>query len=240
MANKKAEIEYREIFTIIFVLVFAVLWIAFQNTKFKPAQEQFFDSEACRLSVLKASIPTQGVASVEELQGCKPPSIVTDETDQETVYNLLTNSVNDCWYRYGSGKVNFRKEFSTSIASGHILCLRCSKILFEENPEAMSRQSFETYLKESNKLEKIKNKFFVFDKVAKDDSLYTVFLTGRFDINELNKQYSQLKSGNIQNKQIFETIDSYLKAKSLIFQGVDSSAVLIVPKDSMRECIDLV
>jgi len=109
--NKKGiDIGYKEIFGIIFILIFAVLWFKFQNEKFKPAQEEFFDLEACRISVLKASFPTQGVLSLSDLNGCKTQEIKTAEIDPDLIHENLAANINNCWYMFGNGKVDFLKN----------------------------------------------------------------------------------------------------------------------------------
>lgn len=234
MFNKRAEIGYREIFAVIFVLIFAVLWISFQNYKFKPAQDQFFDSEACRLSVIKSSIPTQGAKSLDDLQGCKPIEITTEETDSEMIYTNLANSISSCWYKFGQGKVPFRSRLGSD--ARYNLCLRCSKFTFAEDLEDVNRESFEAFMSENPSLNKV-NKLALFDRIEKDDEIYTVFLTGRFELQEFLKEFENREIS--KNENLFENVDSWIKKNLLGLQGVDNSIVLLVPKEQIGQCLSL-
>ena len=111
MLTKKG-MQYEIIFGIIFILIFIGLFFVFQSKKFQPAQEQFFNAEACRLSVLKASqkIPNLdfspfGVSSLEELEGCKTQSVTVKETDKDKVHELLASNIDSCWAMFGRGEL---------------------------------------------------------------------------------------------------------------------------------------
>jgi hypothetical protein len=175
--NKKGEIGYKEIFAVIFVLLFAVMWFAFQNLKFKPAQDQFFDVETCRLSVLKASLKGFGVNSLEELRGCKTQEPVIDEIDPDYVNNILAKSMDLCWYQFGRGKVDFLKTLGGKRKG---ICFVCSKITFQSNVDEINKNSFEKFLQESETNLNIKPPILLSeDGIKENDVLYTVFVASR-------------------------------------------------------------
>src|SRR3989344_1050276 len=110
LLNKKADFVYQTIFGLIFLLLVLILLYNFLQERFLPAQEEFFNSEACRLSVLKASLPGQGVRSLNELSGCKTHELTIEEIDEDLIQELLINNIDLCLYMFGNGKINFLSE----------------------------------------------------------------------------------------------------------------------------------
>ena len=175
MFNKKAEIGYREIFAVIFVLVFAILWFAFQELKYKPAQEQFFDAESCRLSVLTASLPTQGVTTLSELNGCKTTERTEDEIDSELVNEKLAKDLDLCWSMFGRGKIAFLKNFGGTKE----ICFKCAKTTFTSDID-VNKNSFETYLSNSESKLNVKPLILLNDaNLKEDDVVYTMIIASK-------------------------------------------------------------
>ena len=237
MVNKKGDVGLKEIIEIILILAFTGIFLYFL-LNLKLTQEHVFDSETCRLSIIKSSIPTQGVSSLEELKGCKPSELTIEEVESEIIHKTLSNSITDCWYKFGQGKISFKSNFGAS--SKHNLCLICSKLDYTSDFEEISSDTLDEFLKqpENSKLNSI-NKMFLFDKLKKDDKLYTVFLTGRLDIEELNKEYESIKSKSKNKASLLDSINEFFKLKLLTISGVENSIVLLLPRESITRCLEL-
>ncbi len=236
MVNKKASLDKEQIVVLILLLAFAGLFL-YYLTNFQETEENVFDSEVCRLSVIRSSIPTQGASSLEQLKGCKPTELTIEESEPEIIHKTLSNSIADCWYKFGQGKVPFRGTFGTS--NKHNLCLICSKIDYISDFEGISSNNLEEFLKKENSNLNNINKIFLFDKLKKDDKLYAVFLTGRLDIEELNKEYEEIKSTSKNKASLLNSINDFFKLKLLTISGVENSVVLLVPKESITQCLEL-
>jgi uncharacterized protein YpmB len=184
--NKKG-MQYEIIFGIIFILIFIGLFFYFQSKKFQPAEEQFFNAEACRLSVLKASqeIPNVkyspfGVSSLEELNGCKTQKITVKETDKDKVHELLASTIDTCWAMFGRGELDFMKDFGGKEDN----CFVCSKITFANTINNVNSATLVQYIRENPKYKTLSNekrstlrieKF----NVEKDKKVYAVIVASQ-------------------------------------------------------------
>ena len=224
------------VISLILLILFLLVRFPFSK-KLQAAEEDFFDSEACRLSVLKSTLPGQGVSSLEELRGCSPSEITINEVEPEIIHKSLADSISDCWYKFGQGKVPFRSTFGQS--AKYNLCLVCSKIHYTGDFGEVTRKSFVDFLKEPEYASfSSVNNLAVFDKITKDDTIYTVFLTGRFDLAEFIKAFESYKL--YPKEDLFEKINGFIQVRLNTYSGIDNSIVLLLPKDQVAQCLSLI
>ncbi|MBI2672180.1 hypothetical protein HYX16_04565 [Candidatus Woesearchaeota archaeon] len=214
------------------------LFITFQNRKFQPAQDQFFNAEACRLSVLKASQKGLGVSSLDQLNGCKTQEITSKETDKDKVHELLTNNLDTCWAMFGRGKINFLIE------TGEInKCFICSSIKFENNVNVNHKT-----LKES---QVFKNKFkeprhvIYFEDIKENKRLYSVILASnkpKSIVKALNF-WTSIEIGPIEVSPLVvpQTIEQALNilGMGVYFPELNSHLILTDTKGVLKNCQDI-
>lgn len=172
--NKKGiNLPFEYIIVLITIMVFAVAFLYFQTNKLKPASEQFFDIEACRLSVQRAALPGLGVTSLEELNGCKTQTIPIDEIDPDIVQEVLAKSLYNCWLMFGQGKVDFMKNFERDN-----VCFRCSKIIFKNDVDGVSKESLNIFIGHNKEYSAMSSspKFILLDNIKANRPIYSMFV----------------------------------------------------------------
>ena len=223
MVNKKGDVNW-EVIAVILVLAFAIIYFIFLKG-FNSEQTKYFDSNACRLSVIKASHYGQGVYSLKDLS-CKTQEITVDETDPEAVQQLLAKNLYNCWWMFGQGKVDFLKNFGGEREG---ICFKCSKLNFiNDLDEEVTKKQFEEYLKD-NEIVKGVNYLNLFDNIKKDDSIYTIIIAGREDF-DLIKQISDfsLATG-------FTQIYLVSRLHSFIYGTNFKSQVALISKENIKK-----
>ncbi len=196
--------------------------MAFQNVKYKPAQEQFFDAESCRLSVLKASFPTMGVSSLGELDGCKTRDRTEIETDSSLVHENLEKDINTCWRMFGSGKVDFLKNFGGTKK----ICFKCAKTSFVSSVE-VNKNSFEAYL--DNSVSKLNVKPLILldeSNLKENDVVYTMIIASKTLSDFSLLETFILGPTGISNKYISEYF---------VYAANFNSAIALVPREKVKE-----
>ncbi|MCK5107993.1 MAG: hypothetical protein KAQ83_04665 [Nanoarchaeota archaeon] len=136
MENKKAEMSMNVLITIIIILITGT-FLLFFVARLADNTSNMADIQACRNSLILAS-------DFREIQGkpltnldCKrselifrKKEIVEDgEINQELVGEMLVEAMGECWYMFGTGKLD---PYSSIGTAGTTYCLTCKEIVFDD------------------------------------------------------------------------------------------------------------
>ncbi|MCS7134284.1 MAG: hypothetical protein NZ889_00270 [Candidatus Pacearchaeota archaeon] len=126
--KKKAGItQHFLIGLIILVVAAALLFYFFRQIPYKESSEK----EACHKSVvLRNEIFLRGELVLEVPLRCKTQKIKIDSTNEETIKREIANTMYDCWWMLGQGKMNFFQRKPT--LGNPSYCVICATIEFDE------------------------------------------------------------------------------------------------------------
>ena len=136
MKSKKSEIAMSTLVILIVILLSAAAmgWVIYQITK---TMEKSGTIETCRESVVLASTSRKISGDPmfplkcdrQELKFKKNEIVKNNEVDQEKVSQMILDSMVDCWYMFGEGKLD---PFTSFNNLGTTYCLICKEIKFDD------------------------------------------------------------------------------------------------------------
>src|SRR3989344_1207458 len=156
------------------IAIAVLVLIAAAVIVFKNSLTESAETDSCRLSVLKASIPGSGVSSFNELTGCQTSNILIEEVDPDIIQEDLVSEVYTCWEKFYKGKINFMTEFS----GPEDACFICSRIRFAEPVSGITPSSLQSFIRENE----VYNKYFQplpvidFKTLDQNNGLYAILL----------------------------------------------------------------
>lgn len=135
--------------TVVF-LILAVIGaiILFTGTKLWAGEiEKSFDVETCRASVVMVSLSKTITGHPWLKLECPKNEIKEIKSNEEFKEKLLT-SMKNCWYQYGSGKLDFISNYDSFFGDRN--CFVCS-VLIPKEEIILTKEVLNSYLKEQFK-----------------------------------------------------------------------------------------
>lgn len=133
--------------TVVF-LILAVIGaiILFAGTTLWAGQtEKGFDKDICRASVTMVALSKKVsiIGSPWLDLKCSTQKRRLNPNDREEIMETLVKDIKDCWYQYGSGKIDFTSNWDW--ASPDDYCFVCSVINFDKKGEPITIDEFRSY-----------------------------------------------------------------------------------------------
>lgn len=132
--------------TLVFMILAVIgLIILFAVTKlWADKAEGGFDKETCRASVTMVALSKLGGGGTWLDLKCSTERKYFKKEKKEEIMNLLVKSMKDCWYQYGSGKIDFTSNWDWM--RYHDYCFVCSVFSFDTRNEPITIENLKPYL----------------------------------------------------------------------------------------------
>lgn len=132
--ERRGQINY---FMSIVIVIVGALILGFAVSKIIASVPSTLEKETCHASVLARDSWLKGTKLTPEITSlkCKTQSIIIRSSNDEAIKGDLANSLYDCWWMLGEGKVDFFTESDWFKGNDVEVskCIICSKIKFEDN-----------------------------------------------------------------------------------------------------------
>lgn len=215
---KKGELTSQQLVTIIILIIsFVIILIFFLFLRPKD----IIGKETCRNSVILSGTTPFGKETVKlkcetqdicisaggECKNYYKDTKTIEVRSKEEVYKTLAESMYDCWWMMGEGKVDYRKGAATEAK----FCVICNTISFDEK----SRKLFEN---EKIPMEEL-YKYMENKKVPNTEKSYINYL---YNVNSLDAIFEQAPKTNDKGEELEQAIDTkitYALVTSIVEPG---------------------
>jgi hypothetical protein len=197
--KKGALVTYTIIGAILVIIAAAILFMIYNKVP------KNYDKDACHNSVLlrnnaflRGDIIPGVNTEIIPLQ-CKTEEVKINDADQETIKRTIADSMYDCWWMLGEGKINF---FARKLTRSSY-CVICSTIDFSDNVKERypKIENFDSYL--------------INNKIPLHNETYMQYFTGK-EIHAGDQNLAQQGSVNIDTSKSYAVIYSLVKRDKLL------------------------
>ena len=222
MTAKKGAILQAKVIGLILLIVAAAIVIGFVVTEYIVGRTAIDKQDCYNTVVARNNVLARGEIVQTELipLRCQTEDIDIKSTDETEIKKTIANSMYECWWMLGQGKMTFLKDDAylrftqNDVNSEKIACVLCSTITFDEKvkKDNISLDMME-YLQDNQIV--LKNMTYL-DYFLNSENSKLQVVDNQADSNEINTGqdyavvYFSIKGGNIGNEILRNAMPSII------------------------------